>query len=71
MEKWEKVYSSTNQYQTEIVKAVLEDYELNPVLINKQASAYAGVFGGKCEVFVSPENVERALNIIQNEIKFE
>ena len=71
MAKWQKVYANKNLYQTEIVKAVLEDYGLNPILINKQDSSYVGIFEGECELYVSPEQVLRAINTIKNEIKFE
>jgi hypothetical protein len=68
MKNWQVVYKSENAHRAEIVRAILEDEELNPVLINKKDSNYHfGLF----EVYVSPDNVIRALQIIDNDIKFE
>lgn len=65
---WQKVYHDSLQYRAEIVKAVLEDHELNPVLLSKKDSAYQL---GHFEVMVASEHVIRALKIINEEIKFE
>lgn len=68
MKNWQVVFKSQNGHRAEIVRAILEDEELNPVLINKKDSNYHfGLF----EVYVSPDNVIRALQIIDNDIKFE
>lgn len=55
-------------YRAEIVKAVLDDIGLSPVIVNKQDSAYQFGF---YEVHVAPENVIRAIKIINEEIRFE
>lgn len=68
MRDWQKVYQDSLQYRAEIVKAVLEDNELNPVLLSKKDSAYQF---GHYEVMVAPEHVIKALKIINEEIKFE
>lgn len=68
MKGWQIVYKSENGPRAEIVKSILEDKELNPVLINKKDSNY---HFGLYEVYVSPDNVIRALKIIQNDIEFE
>ena len=68
MKDWQVVYKSENAHRAEIVRAILEEKELNPVLINKKDSNYHfGLF----EVYVSPDNVIPALKILENEIKFE
>ena len=68
MKNWQVVYKSENTHRAEIVRAILEDKNLNPVLISKKDSNYHfGLF----EVYVSPDNVIPALKIIDNEIKFE
>ena len=68
MKNWQVVYKSENTHRAEIVRAILEDKDLNPVLISKKDSNYHfGLF----EVYVSPDNVIPALKIIDNEIKFE
>lgn len=68
MRDWQKVYHDNHQYRAEIVKAILEDHEMNPVLLNKKDSAYQF---GYFEVHVAPEHVIKALKIINEEIKFE
>ena len=66
--KWQKVYSTRQSYQAEIVKAVLDDHDLNPVLINKQDRAY---HFGLIEVYVAPDRVMSAMKIIRDDIRFE
>ncbi|QNL20397.1 hypothetical protein HZR84_08360 [Hyphobacterium sp. CCMP332] len=68
MKNWQVVFKSDNSHRAEIVRAILDEKELNPVLINKKDSNYHfGLF----EICVAPDNVIRALKIIDNEIKFE
>lgn len=66
--KWQKVYTTQKRYQAEIVKAVLEDHQLNPVLIDKQDRAY---HFGLIEIYVAPDCVMSALKIIHDDIRFE
>jgi hypothetical protein len=68
MDKWLRVFSSDFLYQAEIVKAVLEDNNLRPVLINKKDTVYQI---GHYEVHVAPENVLKAIKIIKDDICFE
>ncbi len=68
MSDWQKVYQDKMAYRAEIVKAVLDDIGLSPVIVNKQDSAYQFGF---YEVHVAPENVIRAIKIINEEIRFE
>ncbi|MDH3711895.1 MAG: CPBP family intramembrane metalloprotease [Cyclobacteriaceae bacterium] len=67
--KWQRVFSTDKTHQAEIVKAVLDDNHLDPVIINKKDSAYDRF--GDIEVHVIHENVMRARQIIDNEINFE
>lgn len=68
MSNWQRVFSSRVQYKAEMVRAILEESELNPVVINKQDSAYKfGFF----EVYVSPDETLRAIKIIKDEIQLE
>lgn len=68
MSKWQVVFSSRLLHKAEIVKGVLEENNLNPVLIPKQDSLYKiGYF----EVLVSPEEVITAIKIMENEINIE
>lgn len=68
MRDWQKVYQDNLQYRAEIVKAILEDHQMNPVLLNKKDFAY---HFGYFEVLVAPEHVINALKIINEEIEFE
>lgn len=68
MDKWQKVFTSDFPYRAEIVKAVLEDNNLSPVLIDKKDTVYRI---GHYEVHVAPENVLKAIKIIKDDICFE
>ena len=68
MDKWLRVFTSDLLYRAEIVKAVLEDNELSPVLINKKDALYQI---GHYEIHVAPENVLKAIKIIKDDICFE
>lgn len=68
MAEWQKVYEDSVSYRAEIVKAILKDHNMNPVLISKKDSAYQlGYF----EVHVQPDEVLKAIKIIKEEINFE
>lgn len=66
---WHKVFSTDKIHQAEIVKAVLDDHGMNPVLINKKDSSYHNF--GDIEVHVTTEFSFKARQIIQNDINFE
>lgn len=67
MDKWQRVYSDPSMHKAEIVKAVLEEHDLKPVLINKQDSSYKF---GNYEIYVNPDEVIRAIKLINDEIRF-
>lgn len=67
MSKWQSVYKSEVQHRAEIVKAVLDEHNLNPIIINKKDSAYKF---GYYEILVLPDCVIQALKIIEDEIVF-
>lgn len=67
MGNWLKVFTSESTYRAEIVKAVLEENDLNPVLINKKDAAYQI---GHYEIYVAPEDVLKAIKIIKDDIRF-
>ncbi len=67
MDKWQKVFSDPSLHKAEIVKAVLEDHSLSPVIINKQDSNYKF---GYFEIYVYPDEVLKAIKLINDEIKF-
>ncbi len=66
-EKWVKVYSSSFLAQAEIYKAMLIENDVDAVVVNKLDSAYL-VFG-QAEIYVQPDNEERAKQLIEQEIK--
>jgi hypothetical protein len=68
MAEWQKVYSTEQAYRAEIVKDVLENAAIQVVIINKQDSSYHNF--GAHEVHVLPEDVMKALQIIENDINF-
>ena len=66
MNKWQKVFADQLEHRAEIVRAVLEQEGLNPVLVNKKDSTY---HLGQFEVHVEVMNVLRAIKIINDDIK--
>lgn len=67
MASWQKVYQNNLEHKASIVKSILDDYDLNPVIVNKKDSSYQL---GYYEVHVAPDNVIKALKIIEEEIDF-
>ena len=67
MAKWMKVYKTENPIQAEIIKDLLEEKGLSPVIINKKESATQI---GYCEVMVIRDELLAAGKIIQNDIDF-
>jgi len=67
MKGWQKVFDTEQIYRAEIVKAVLEDRGMTPVVMSKKDSSYNI---GLHEVHVSHEDVISALKIIENDIDF-
>lgn len=68
MRDWQKIYQDTSEYRAEIVRAILEDNEMNPVILSKKDSAYQF---GHYEILVAPDYVLSALKIINDNINFE
>lgn len=68
MDNWQSVFKDEKQHRIEIVKAVLEDNHMNPVVVNKKISGY-GL--GNLEVMVAPDFVMKAIKMIKEDIKFE
>ena len=68
MSKWQAVFTTRLLYKAEIVRGILEENNLKPVIMEKQDSMYKiGYF----EVHVSQEQVLKALITIENEIDIE
>lgn len=68
MQNWIKVFESHQQIRAEMVKGILEGNEIPAVVLNKKETVYH-VFG-TYEVLVNREDLLRATNLVQNEIKF-
>ncbi|MBC7922902.1 MAG: DUF2007 domain-containing protein [Ferruginibacter sp.] len=67
MTTWQKVFAAPQSYRAEMVRAILEEHGLSPLVVNKQDSNY---HFGEHEVYVLPHDVLRALTIIRDEIQF-
>ena len=66
---WVKVFSSRQVFRAEAVKAALIWNQVGAVIINKMDSSYND-FGDR-EVYVELENLEKAKQVIDDEIQFE
>ena len=63
MEKdWIRIFTSTNYYQSEIVKQMLIENHITIVLINKQDSSHRNF--GNIDVYIHQEDFSRAIEII-------
>ena len=63
MEKdWIKIFTSSDFYQSEIVKQMLVENHIASVLINKQDSAHRNF--GNIEVYIHQEDFSKAIEII-------
>lgn len=69
MGNWQTVYKSTHQHQADIVKDVLSNSGIQAIVMNKKDSSYNN--WGFFEVNVVPDDVLRAMKIIEVEIKFD
>ncbi len=68
MDDWVTVYETGILVRIEIVKGILENEGFEVVILNKKDSNY---LFGNYELMVKKEQALRAINIINNEIKFE
>jgi Putative prokaryotic signal transducing protein len=65
---WIKIYTATLAHKAEIVKAVLEENDIESVIVNKTDSSYPGIIG-HVEVYVPMQHEVLAQFIIkQNEL---
>ena len=61
---WIAIYTTTQSYQAEIVKAVLEDNGVEAVILNQKDSSYTTF--GEISVMVNEECREQAEQIIKS-----
>lgn len=63
MEKnWIKIFTSFNFYQSEIVKQMLNEHEIDAVLLNRQDSSHKAF--GNIEVYIHKEDFSSAIEIM-------
>lgn len=60
---WTCIYTGTEMYLIEIIKAVLADNEIPSVMVDKRDSSYTSI--GDIELYVSEENSILARVIIE------
>jgi hypothetical protein len=65
---WIKVFSAGEEYQAEVIKSLLENNGLLPVLLDKKDDEFRL---GVAEVYVSPEEAEKAKAVIADNQKQE
>lgn len=61
--KWQKVFSSTNAHEAEIISGFLQNEGIEAVIINKKESSY-NLFG-TVEIYVHDEDMERAKELME------
>ena len=61
IEDWIVVYKADEEYQAEVVKHLLENAGLHPVLVDKKDDEFRI---GTAMVYVAPEEVERAKEVL-------
>jgi hypothetical protein len=67
MEKdWVKIFGSDRAYEAEIVKGMLLDNGLNPVLMNQQSSPWAQALPGQAEIYVHVSEEAQAVTLIKD-----
>lgn len=63
MEKnWIKIFTSADYYESEIVKQVLCEHQIDAVLLNKQASTHRNF--GDIEVYIHQQDFSRAIEVM-------
>lgn len=68
MGKWIKIFSTQTPYRAEIVKDILENNGLSPIMLNKKEFvSQTGVY----EVLITNGELLRAKKILEDEVNFE
>jgi len=63
---WVKIYTSSDFFKSELVRQVLTDHELSPIIMDKQGFPYRI---GEVEVYIHADNFNQAIEIIvKNEL---
>lgn len=61
MSNWVVVYNSSNLNEVEIVKAVLEDHQIDAVIVNKQDTMHLNLINGATELIALHVNSKDAI----------
>ncbi len=62
-EGWIKVYESDEEYQAVLIRELLENHGLHPVLMDKKDDEFRI---GHAEVYVSNEEIDKAREVIES-----
>ena len=62
--KWTKIFSSNNPIQIEIIKQMLEENNLVPVILNKQDSPY-NMFG-TIDLYIIEKDQMKAIKLLKD-----
>jgi hypothetical protein len=60
---WVVIFTTSKQYEAEIINGLLSENEIESVVVNKQDSSY---LFGEYELFVNRDDILRAKTLIQN-----
>jgi hypothetical protein len=60
-DNWVEVYSTSQLYEAELIKSIMEDNEIECVIMNKQDSVYQF---GDIEICVPTESILKAKQLI-------
>lgn len=61
MEGWIKIYTAQQEYQVEVIKHLLENNELHPVMLDRKDEEFRI---GTVDLYIAPEELEKAKQII-------
>ena len=68
VEGWVMIHRSSHEYQASIIKDILELHGLHPVLLDRKDDEF---LIGEVEIFVSPEEADKARKVISENISEE
>ncbi|MES2480201.1 MAG: DUF2007 domain-containing protein [Bacteroidota bacterium] len=69
--KWTSVYKTINKFEAEVIKGNIENEGIPCVVVNKQDSSYLTLIPGMVELHVPENQMQQALDIIQQQTKEE
>jgi len=66
MTNWQCVFSDEQGHKAQVVRSILEESGLNPVLLSKKDSSYNNF--GSFEIYISPDQLLKAIRIINDKL---